>query len=375
MSLVDFDLDQPRRHVDPEHLAELAESMDVNGLVQPVLLRPVDGRLLVVAGERRVRAAQVLGWNTIPAVVRDVDPADVPWTQLVENLQRADLSPAEEAAAYKRLVDAGHSHAAVAARVGKKKSYVSQKLRLLDLPGSLVQYLDHNVLSEGHIRQLLRLKATLDGVTVGEVVSRDTDWSTLPASPVDADDVAFGIIACRPLGWPALYPVLPDADHPRLAVMVAATEVMYSKMTPTTGWWTVAAWWWATVSVAVELSVAQLDRQLDTWLDHIVSAVLTVEKGWPPNPYASVYFDDNGIPKPGAPPLLAFEWWGYSSDLRHAGLGCLKNDQARVARWLVGPARQAMKRVCNGGLLAPSICQPGAPDHDPWAEASERAGR
>lgn len=113
MSLVDFDLDQPRRHVDPEHLAELVESMDANGLVQPVLLRPVDGRLLVVAGERRVRAAHVLGWNTIPAVVRDVDPADVPWTQLVENLQRADLSPVEEAAAYKRLVDAGHSHAAV----------------------------------------------------------------------------------------------------------------------------------------------------------------------------------------------------------------------------------------------------------------------
>lgn len=159
LSVIDPDPDQPRKVFDAVGLAELAESIAANGLAVPILLRPAaSGRYLIVHGERRWRAVQRLGWQSIPAEVRELTPDDAHWLSLVENVQRADLSPVEEARAYQARLAQGLTQAQLARRVGKDRSYIAQKLRLLTLPASVLLFLERRLLSEGHARQLLKVR-------------------------------------------------------------------------------------------------------------------------------------------------------------------------------------------------------------------------
>jgi ParB family chromosome partitioning protein len=150
---------QPRVDFDDTELAELAASIASHGILQPIVVRAaVDGGYELIAGERRLRAARLAGLTDVPAVVRDSTANEVLELALVENVQRADLNPIEEASAYRELIDRfGLSHEAVARQVGKSRVAVSNSLRLLDLAPETRQAIVDGRISEGHGRALAAL--------------------------------------------------------------------------------------------------------------------------------------------------------------------------------------------------------------------------
>lgn len=153
---------QPRRDFSEKELSELAQSIQENGLLQPIVVRPApaggSASWELVAGERRWRALTRLGWAEAPAIIRDVDDRTLLVLALVENIQRADLSPLEEAEAYTRLADEfGLSQNAIAETVGRNRSTVANTMRLLQLPASVQRMLSDGTLSAGHARALLAL--------------------------------------------------------------------------------------------------------------------------------------------------------------------------------------------------------------------------
>jgi len=152
---------QPRRDVDPVALQELKSSIQQAGLLQPVVVRPLPngGGFELIAGERRLRACQALGWERIPAVKREVDDRTVLTLALIENLQRDDLSPADEARGYERLIqEFSLTQQDVAAAVGRERSTVANALRLLRLPDAVLTMLHEGHLTVGHARALLALE-------------------------------------------------------------------------------------------------------------------------------------------------------------------------------------------------------------------------
>lgn len=150
---------QPRVDMREEALKELAESIKEQGVVQPIVVRPLrQGGFEIVAGERRWRAAQLAGLETIPAVVRDLPDRSAIAVALIENIQREDLNPLEEARALKRLIDEFDvTHGEAASAVGRSRSAVTNLLRLLELPPSLKTLLEERKLNMGHARALLGL--------------------------------------------------------------------------------------------------------------------------------------------------------------------------------------------------------------------------
>jgi len=148
--------EQPRRHFDDGALAELADSISKRGVIQPIIVRPHGGGFQIVAGERRWRAAQRAQLHRIPAIVRDFDEAETLEIALVENIQREDLNPIEEAEAYRKLIaDFQHSQEALGRLVGKSRSHIANLMRLLDLPASVQQQVVEQKLSMGHARALI----------------------------------------------------------------------------------------------------------------------------------------------------------------------------------------------------------------------------
>jgi ParB family chromosome partitioning protein len=152
--------DQPRTRFEPEALSGLAESIASAGVVQPLLVRPLpDGRYELIAGERRWRAAQEAGLETVPAVIRDDAEAERLQTALIENMVREDLNPVDEARACAALVDdLGLSREEVGRRVGRSRAAISNLIRLLDLPDRVLGFVDDGELSEGHGRAILQAK-------------------------------------------------------------------------------------------------------------------------------------------------------------------------------------------------------------------------
>ncbi len=149
---------QPRRTFDEAALTELAASIEGSGLLQPILVRAVGAHFELIAGERRWRAVQRLGWPKVPAIVREFDDQTVLTLALIENLQRDDLSPLDAAIGYQRLVvDFNLPHAEVARLIGKDRSTIANTLRLLKLPADVQDLLQARQLSEGHARALLTL--------------------------------------------------------------------------------------------------------------------------------------------------------------------------------------------------------------------------
>jgi len=152
---------QPRTGMDPDRLQELADSIRAQGLIQPIVVRPVArDRYEIIAGERRWRAAQLADLAEVPCVVRDVPDQATIAMALIENIQREDLNPLEEAAALKRLIDEFTlTHQQAAEAVGRSRAAVSNMLRLLDLPPDIKQLLEAHRLEMGHARALLTLPA------------------------------------------------------------------------------------------------------------------------------------------------------------------------------------------------------------------------
>lgn len=156
LDLIDPSSLQPRTVFDDAKLEELAKSISANGVVQPVLLRRKGERFELIAGERRWRAAQRAGLTRIPAVVQNVSDDKVLEIALIENIQREDLNPIEEARAYRKLIETlGLTQETVAERVGRDRSYVTNYLRLLKLPEDIQDLLQSGRISTGHARTLL----------------------------------------------------------------------------------------------------------------------------------------------------------------------------------------------------------------------------
>jgi len=231
---------QPRVHFDEESLGELAASIAQLGVLQPILVRPEGDRYQLIAGERRWRAAQRAGLNTIPAVVRTSDDVGAVEQALVENLHREDLTALEEAAAFQQLIeDFGLTHDDVAQRVGKSRSTITNTLRLLGLPPLVQHLLADGKLSAGHARALLgtpdrplqeRLarQAAAEGWsvrTVEEAVRRGASpapGTAAPAttgSPIDGAGLSPST-RLRPPGLLELERLLADRLETRVAVQV-----------------------------------------------------------------------------------------------------------------------------------------------------------
>lgn len=149
---------QPRRHFDQHSLEELAQSIVHHGLLQPIVLRPWAGDYQLVAGERRFRAAKLAGLDTIPAIIMELNDSQVAEIALVENLQREDLNPIEEAEAYKRLLgEFNLTQEVLAARIGKSRPAIANRLRLLNLAPPVRELVAQGQLTPGHARTLLSL--------------------------------------------------------------------------------------------------------------------------------------------------------------------------------------------------------------------------
>jgi len=156
---IDPNRNQPRRHFDEQALKELAESIKSVGVVQPIIVRAVKGRYSIIAGERRWRAARMAGLSQMPAIVREWDESKRLEVALVENLQRDDLNPIEQAKGIRQLMDHhGYTQEAVSERIGCSRPAVANLLRLLTLPDPVQNMLIQSVLSAGHGRALVTLK-------------------------------------------------------------------------------------------------------------------------------------------------------------------------------------------------------------------------
>jgi ParB family chromosome partitioning protein len=176
---------QPRTEFEQAGLEELAGSIRVQGIVQPILVRPLnDGRHEIIAGERRWRAAQMAGLHEVPVVVRKVDDMEAMCLALIENIQRKDLSPLEEARGLSRLLtDFDMTHDKVAEAVGKSRSTITNLLRLLELSPAVKQMLERGELEMGHARALLTLPDAQQAEAARLVVSRRLSVRETEAGP------------------------------------------------------------------------------------------------------------------------------------------------------------------------------------------------
>jgi ParB/RepB/Spo0J family partition protein len=161
ISKIKTDPDQPRKHFDKEGIKALAESIKKDGLLQPITVTPLeDGDYRLVIGERRLRACKLLGWKIIKCLI--IKDKETFILSLVENIHREDLSPIEEAEAYRKLLDSGLTQEELGKRIGKSQSQIAQKLALHNLPPLAQEMLKRKEISEGHGRQLLKFGKMLD---------------------------------------------------------------------------------------------------------------------------------------------------------------------------------------------------------------------
>ena len=149
---------QPRKEFSKEKIEELAQSIKENGLIQPIIVRqsPVIG-YEILAGERRYRASIAAGLTEVPVIIKKLSDQDMMIHSIIENLQREDLNPIEEAKAYQSLIDKGYTHADIAAKMGKSRPYITNLVRLLTLPDFILTEVETGKLSQAHARLLIQL--------------------------------------------------------------------------------------------------------------------------------------------------------------------------------------------------------------------------
>lgn len=201
---------QPRREFRPDELAELEASLRASGLLQPISVRRRGDAFELIAGERRVRAATNLGWSEIQAIVRDFDDRTMLVLALVENLQRTNLNPLEEARGYRRLIDEFQlTQQQVAEAVGKDRTTITNLLRILSLPAEVLTLVEQGTLSSGHARSLLALaeieravglavSAAQDGLSVRELEQRVRDLNAATKGPAEPPKRARPVISAQP---------------------------------------------------------------------------------------------------------------------------------------------------------------------------------
>lgn len=173
---------QPRKEFDGEKLDELAQSIKENGIIQPIIVRqsPVIG-YEILAGERRYRASLLAGLKSIPAVVKQLSDQEMMIQSIIENLQRENLNPIEEARAYESLVDKGFTHAEIADKMGKSRPYISNSIRLLSLPEQILSEVENGKLSQAHARSLVGLTKEQQDYFFQRIIEEDISVRKLEA--------------------------------------------------------------------------------------------------------------------------------------------------------------------------------------------------
>ncbi|MFU2417323.1 ParB/RepB/Spo0J family partition protein [Peptacetobacter sp. AB800] len=166
---------QPRKNFDEEKIQELADSIKKYGLLQPIILKEdSNGEYMIIAGERRFTACKKLGMKKIPAIIKDVSYEEIDKLAIIENLQREDLSPVEEAKAYKRLIEKYNlTQTQLSESVGKSRPYITNSMRLLNLCDKVLDMLDKNEISSGHGKVLLRLEDKEEQERLAKKIVRD----------------------------------------------------------------------------------------------------------------------------------------------------------------------------------------------------------
>ncbi len=163
--------DQPRRDFDKNALKDLARSIEVHGVIQPILLRKLEDKYEIVAGERRYRASKIANLEEIPSIIVDVDGEDAAKLALIENIQREDLNPIEEAMAYRQLMeDFDLKQEELANAIGKSRSYITNSIRLLNLDDKVIEYLYTGKLTTGHGKVLLGIKDREQQIKVADKI-------------------------------------------------------------------------------------------------------------------------------------------------------------------------------------------------------------
>lgn len=222
IELVQRNPSQPRKHFDEAELAELASSIRTHGVLQAILVRPIEGgKFEIVAGERRWRAAQRAGLHAIPAIIRELDEVEVLEIAIIENVQRTDLNPIEEAQGFQALIDRfGRTQLEIAESVGKSRPHIANMLRLLALPDDLQEMVRDGRLSAGHARailtapdpRLLAQRVLSEGLNVREIErlaqqakdEKHGPRSTSAASTKNADTRALELSLSNALGLDVL---------------------------------------------------------------------------------------------------------------------------------------------------------------------------
>ena len=173
---------QPRKEFDGEKLHELAQSIKENGVIQPIIVRqsPVIG-YEILAGERRYRASLLAGLTSIPAVVKQLSDQEMMVQSIIENLQRENLNPIEEARAYESLVEKGFTHAEIADKMGKSRPYISNSIRLLSLPEQILSEIENGKLSQAHARSLVGLNKEQQDYFFQRIIEEDISVRKLEA--------------------------------------------------------------------------------------------------------------------------------------------------------------------------------------------------
>ena len=173
---------QPRKEFDREKLHELAQSIKENGVIQPIIVRqsPVIG-YEILAGERRYRASLLAGLTSIPAVVKQLSDQEMMIQSIIENLQRENLNPIEEARAYESLVEKGFTHAEIADKMGKSRPYISNSIRLLSLPEQILSEVENGKLSQAHARSLVGLNKEQQDYFFQRIIEEDISVRKLEA--------------------------------------------------------------------------------------------------------------------------------------------------------------------------------------------------
>ena len=173
---------QPRKEFDGEKLDELAQSIKENGVIQPIIVRqsPVIG-YEILAGERRYRASLLAGLTSIPAVVKQLSDQEMMVQSIIENLQRENLNPIEEALAYESLVEKGFTHAEIADKMGKSRPYISNSIRLLSLPEQILSEVENGKLSQAHARSLVGLNKEQQDYFFQRIIEEDISVRKLEA--------------------------------------------------------------------------------------------------------------------------------------------------------------------------------------------------
>ena len=233
--------DQPRRRFDKSALDDLAASVKEKGIIQPLIVRPKpgkEGEFEIVAGERRWRAAQMAKLHEIPILVREFSDIEVLEVAIIENVQRADLNPVEEAAGYSQLMDKfGHTQEKLSEVLGKSRSYIANAVRLLSLPDEVQSYLSEGKLSSGHARALItaedpvalarevikknlsvRETETLTKKSAGNIFSEDGKTKTTKAPAKDADTKALEGDLAANLGMKVLLNHKPGQEKGQITI-------------------------------------------------------------------------------------------------------------------------------------------------------------